>query len=358
MEYHLKSKILENMANVSKMSRRDILGGMGAGAATLSAATLFKPSIVRAAGAKVRVGVGLNYGPFNQPWRRGCWQIAKVVTEGGGELVTVRGEPSKQSEQSSALALLDRDIDVLVVGIYSVESETAFIIDEAHKRGIKTVGFAVKAKDSPAVIEDTWGTGMKMGYRVHNSLGRSGTIAQTAESRGFYTPFDMEVDMLSLMTSFEPRMEMLEFISGSVSTDDQISKGRENMLALLQSRPEPGSLSAMISWWWPLTIGAGQALVQAGRTDVKLFNHYFSDQLLGEMSSGNIPITYSTDCQYHTMGAKVGELALALGRGENVPNVVYQAPITGIVQSEAAAALDEVKAMDSAAIAYLKNFGG
>ena len=357
MDLESKRKLIEAAVKASKMSRRDVLGGMGAGVA-LTTAGLFAPSIVRAQATKTRIGLGLNYGPFNQPWRRGCWQIAKTVTEAGAELVTVRGEPSKDSEQASALALLDRDINVLILGIYSQESETAFIVDEAAKRGIKTVGFAVTAKDSPSVIEDTWGTGMAMGYRVLNALGRTGTIAQTAESRGFYTPFDMEGDMLKLMVSFEPRMKMLEFISGSVSTDDQISKGRDNMLALLQAHPEPGSLSALVSWWWPLTIGAGQALVQTGRTDVKLFNHYFSDQLLGEMASGNIPVEFSTDCQYHAMGAKVAELALALGRGEEVANNVYQAPITALEQADAAKALDEVKAMDEAAIAFLADFGG
>ena len=358
MDLESKRKLVEAAVKASKMSRRDVLGGMGAGAAALTTAGLFTPSILRAQDKKIRVGLGLNYGPFNQPWRRGCWQIGKIVTEAGAELVTVRGEPSKDSEQASALALLDRDINVLVIGIYSQESETAFIVDEAKKRGIKTVGFAVTVKESPSVIEDTWGTGMAMGYRVLNAVGRTGNIAQTAESRGFYTPFDMEGDMLSLMVSYEPRMKMLEFISGSVSTDDQISKGRDNMLALLQAHPEPGSLAALVSWWWPLTIGAGQALVQSGRTDVKLFNHYFSDQLLGEMASGNIPVEFSTDCQYHAMGAKVAELALALGRGEDVPANVFQTPITSLEPADAAKALDEVKAMDEAAIAFLKPFGG
>lgn len=358
MNIKSRIKMAEKLKKATGPSRREVVGGMGLGVAALTSASILSPSIVKAQGKKIRVGLGLNYGPFNQPWRRGCWQIAKVVSESGSDLVTVRGEPSKQSEQDSALALLDRDIDVLVLGIYSQESETAYIVERAHERGIKTVGFAVTAKDSPAVIEDTWGTGMKMGYHVHNTLGRSGKIAQTAESRGFYTPFDMEVDMLALMTSFEPRMEMHEFISGSTSTDDQISKGRENMLALLQSHPQQGSLAALVSWWWPLTIGAGQALVQTGRTDVKLFNHYFSDQILGAMASGNIPVDFSTDCQYHSMGAKVAELALALGRGEEVANNVYQAPITAIKQSEAAKALGEVQAMDEAAISYLKSFGG
>jgi len=340
------------------MSRRAVLGGIGAGVAVAAGTGLFTPSIVRAQGTKVRVGLGLNYGPFNQPWRRGCWKIAQTVVEGGGELVTVRGEPSKNSEQASALALLDRDINVLVLGIYSLESETAYIVEEAHKRGIKTVGFVVTAKDSPAVSENTWATAMTIGYHMQNMLGRQGTIAQTAEARGFYTPFDMEADMLSLMTSYEPRMKMLPFISGSVSTDDQISKGRDNMLALLQANPEPGSIAAFMSWWWPLTIGAAQAMQQMGREDIKLYNHYTSDQLLSGMASGDVPVVFSTDVPYHIIGERVGKLALELGRGAEVPNYTDYAPVVTILPDQAAKFRDEVRAMDESAIAYLKPFGG
>ncbi|TIN53617.1 MAG: hypothetical protein E5Y29_32660, partial [Mesorhizobium sp.] len=70
----------------------------------------------------------------------------------------IRGEPTKPSEQSAERALLDRGIDALVMGIYSQESETAYIADEAHKRGIKTVGFTIPVKNSPAVMDDVWGT--------------------------------------------------------------------------------------------------------------------------------------------------------------------------------------------------------
>src|ERR1700744_769121 len=137
--------------------RRRLLAGLafGAGTAALMAASsrkavaadAFPP--ITSNGKKVRVGLGLCYGPFNQPWRRGCWRIAQTVKDMGGELVTIRGEPSKQSEQDAARQLLDRGIDVLVLGIYSGESETAYIVDQARSKGIKTVGFMVNAKDSP-----------------------------------------------------------------------------------------------------------------------------------------------------------------------------------------------------------------
>lgn len=344
----------------ASVNRREFLTRTAVAAAGIGlvGATLASPSIVRAQGKNVRVGLGLNYGPFNQPWRRGCYTLLKKVVELGGEPVTVRGTPSKQSEQDSARTLLDRDINVLVLGIYSQESETAYIVEEAQKRGIKTVGFAVPVKDSPAYMEDTYGTGMTLAYHVQNVTGRQGTFVQTAENKGFYTPFDMEADQFELMAKYEPRMKLLPFMPGTVSTQDQISKGRENVLSLLQANPDPGSITGIISWWWPLTIGASQALQQMGRTDVRIFNHYFSDQLLGEMASGKTAIEFSTDVPWHTMGEMVAETAMKIGRGEEVLPYNHRVPVTAILANQAAEALAGVQKMDEEAIAFLKQFGG
>ncbi len=356
LDYKKRKNLLHEALEFGDWSRRDFMKKSGVAAGTLLAANQF--SFANAAGKKVRVGIPLTYGPFNQPWRRGCWQLVKTVLDMGGEPVTVRGEPTKASEQQAELALLDRDIDVLVMGIYSLEPETEYIADEAKARGVPCVGFAAPVKDSPAVLEDTWATAMTLGYYVHNALGRKGTIVQTAEDKGFYSPFDMEADMLELMTRWEPNMNELPFLPGSVSTKDQISKGRENMLALLQANPEPGSVSAHISWWWTLTVGAGQAMQQLGRSDVRLFNHYFSDQFLSEMAAGTYPIEFSTDIPWHTIGTKTAELAMAMGSGETVAPNHYRVPTTAIVQEQAAETLAEVKEMDRQAIALLKEYGG
>ena len=165
------------------------------------------------------------------------------------------------------------------MGIYSLEvRDAAYIVDDAHKRGIKTVGFAVSVKDSPAVVEDTWGTATVMGYYIQNALQRQGTLVQTAEAKGFYTPFDMEADMLDsddqVRTAHEDAALHARW---RVDSATEIADGRQNALALLQAHPEPQSIDAIISWWWPFTIGAGQALAQSNRTDIRLFNHYFSD---------------------------------------------------------------------------------
>ncbi|MBT7449593.1 MAG: sugar ABC transporter substrate-binding protein [Rhodospirillaceae bacterium] len=266
MDYDERKSLAEEALEFAEFNRRKFLSSSVAAGSMLAAGGLASTLGAKSASAQepVRVGIPLNYGPFNQPWRRGCWQLVQTVLDLGGEPVTVRGEPTKQSEQEAELALLDRGIDVLCLGIYSQESETAFIVDRAHERGIKTIGFAVPVKDSPAVLEDSFGTGLTLGYFMQNYLNRQGAIVQTAEDKGFYTPFDMEADQVDVMTKYEPRMEMLPFMPGSVSTTDQISKGRENMLSLLQAHPEPGSVAGLISWWWPLTIGAAQAMQQAG----------------------------------------------------------------------------------------------
>jgi ABC-type sugar transport system substrate-binding protein len=364
MDQKACNKLAEEAKEFAAFSRRSMLAGVGA----IAGAGLAANSLIRSAsadevtppagGKKVKVGVPLTYGPFNQPWRRGCWQLVKTVLDAGCEVVTIRGEPTKPSEQSAERALLDRGIDVLCMGIYSQESETAYIADEAHKRGIKTVGFAISVKDSPAVMEDTWATAMTLGYFAQNYVGRQGTFAQTAEQRGYYTPFDMEVDMFELMTKYEPRMKTLPFIDGGVGTRDEISVGRENMLSLLQAHPEPGSLAGFISWWWPFTLGAGQAMKQMNRTDIAVFNHYFSNQFLEAWVNKAVPVLFSTDVPWHLIGQKTGQLAVSLGRGENVRNDIYHVPVTSATPDQAAQALAEVQKMDEQAIALLKQYGG
>jgi ABC-type sugar transport system substrate-binding protein len=154
-------------------------------------------------------------------------------------------------------------------------------------------------------------------------------------------------------------MKMLPFMPGSVSTQDQISKGRENVSALLQAHPQPGSITAIISWWWPLSLGAVQALKQANRTDIKVFNHYYSDQFLEEMGRGGTPLDFSTDVPWHTLGKMVGETAMKLGRGEDVKPFNTFIPATYIsTPEEAQKAGAEIADMDKQAIAFLKQYGG
>ncbi len=347
----------------SEHSRRSFLADIGVAAIGGTLASRFigtaKADDIKVAqgGKKIRVGIPLTYGPFNQPWRRGCWQLVQTVLDMGCEPVCIRGEPTKESEQSAERSLLDRDIAVLCMGIYSLESETAYIADEAHKRGIKTVGFGVPVKDSPAVVEDTWGTAATLGYALQDSVQRQGSIVQTAENRGFYTPFDMEADMLDLMTKYETRMKMLPFMPGGVSTQDELSISRQNVLTLLQSHP-PGSVKAIASWWWPDTMGACEALRQMGRTEVKVFNHYFSNQFLSAWADKAIDVVLSTDVPWRIVGRKTAELAIGLGRGEDIPNDVYHVPVTAIRQPQAAQALAEIQNEDKQAIALLRKYGG
>ena len=123
----VRKHLLKEALEYAEFSRRALLTGataMGAGAVgsgLIGAASANEIRLAEANGKKVRVGVPLTYGPFNQPWRRGCWQIVKTLLDNGCEPVCVRGEPTKASEQSAERTLLDRNIDVLVMGIYSLE---------------------------------------------------------------------------------------------------------------------------------------------------------------------------------------------------------------------------------------------
>ena len=275
----------------------------------------------------------------------------------GGEPVTVRGTPSKQSEQDSARALLDRNIDVLVLGIYSLKSETAFIVDDAKKRGIKTVGFAVPVKESPFVTEDTYLTGMTLTYFAHNYCQRQGTFVQTAESKGFYTPFDQEADQFDLMTKYEPRMKVLPFMSGSVSTQDQISKGRENVLSLC--RPIRNLARSPASF----PGGGRDHRRRSGATaDESHRREDLQPLFLGPAPAGNGGGHLPHRLLHRRPLASDGQKGWRNGHGHGSRRR-YQAldvavPVTAILPEQAKESLAEVQDMDKQAIAFLKQYGG
>jgi hypothetical protein len=81
-----KHGLLDEALRFGQLTRRGFVSGaatIAAGAGALASGLVTSASAqefdVPKTGKKVRVGLGLNYGPFNQPWRRGCWQLGKTV---------------------------------------------------------------------------------------------------------------------------------------------------------------------------------------------------------------------------------------------------------------------------------------
>ena len=339
------------------LSRQDFIKRSGALAA---AAVVAKPQLFDfiMKSKKVRIGIPLTYGPLNQPWRRGAGMLVKKVLEMGAEPVTFRGEPTKASERNAEEQLLTRGIDALVMGIYQTQLESKATAQRAQSRGIPTVGFATYVYNSPAVVEDQFGTALKLGNWVLDKLQRRGTVVQTAENPGFYQPFDIEVSMLNLMVKWQPQMTMLPFLPGGVSTQNERQLSRQNVTSLLSAHPQKGSVNAIVSWWWPDSLGAADALRQTGRTEIIIANHYFSNELLTYMSQPNSLILASTDTPWHILGTKTAELAVRMARGERIPPTTSFVPVTFIEKKDAARTLADVKRMDSEVIALLRHYGG
>jgi hypothetical protein len=83
MDIEQGMSLVERAKRFGMLSRRNFLASAaGTGAALAGGVSLVNDAVaqdivVPKTGKKVRVGLGLNYGPFNQPWRRGCWQLPK-----------------------------------------------------------------------------------------------------------------------------------------------------------------------------------------------------------------------------------------------------------------------------------------
>lgn len=338
------------------VTRQDFVKGTGA----LMAAATAPPQLfdIYMKPKKVRIGIPLTYGPLNQPWRRGCGLLVQRVLEMGAEPVTLRGQPTKESERSAEEQLLTRKVDALIMGIYQTELESKATAMRAHSRGIPTIGFATHVYQSPTVMEDTFGTALKLGNWVLDKLQRQGTVVQTAENPGFYQPFDIEVSMLNLMTHWEPRMTMLPFLPGGVSTENERSHSRQNVTTLLTSHPQKGSVNAIVSWWWPDSLGAADALRQTGRKEILIASHYFSNELLTYMARPDSLIEASTDTPWDIIGTKAGDLAVRMARGERIDPFTYYVPVTFITKNQAAQTLQSITQLDNHVISLLSKYGG
>jgi hypothetical protein len=75
-------------------------------------------------------------------------------------------------------------------------------------------------------------------------------------------------------------------------------------------------------------------------------------------TSGTVPNRFMGIFDSIIAGDHVGQLALALGQGQNVPNNSYYTPVACISQSQAASAHADLRAMDQKAIALLGQYGG
>lgn len=310
---------------------------------------------------KLRIGVPLTYGPQNQPWQRGAARLLERLEEQGVEIVAMRGVPSSDSERSVMRRLMEMKVDALPIGIYTNRSESIALVKEAHEKGIKTVGWITHAVDSPSVLEDAWSVAVTLCQKMIENTGGEGAVVYTAESPGFYPPFDMMGTFLEGLLKYQPRMKNLGYIDGGVSTQDQISLNRQNFSAFFRAHPEKGSVKVLMSFWWPPTVGAIKAMRELGRDKegIQVYNQYVSRTLFEEMARPDTPLVGTTDTDWRWICEKLGDVLVDLAEGKDIPKkTLYWCPVPWYPKEKADEMLKWITTMDEWTHKKLQQYGG
>lgn len=313
------------------------------------------------AAEELRIGVPLTYGPQNQPWQRGAARLLQRIEELGGKPVTLRGVPSGDSERSVMRRLMQMDIKSLAVGIYSKRSESIAIVKEAKQKGIKTTGWITFAVDSPSVQEDAFGVALTLCRKMIEDAGGEGGVLYTAESPGFYPPFDMMCTFLEGFMKYQPRMKLFPYVDGGVSTADEIALSRKNFGAVFRANPQKGTFKVIMSFWWPDTIGAIQAMREQGRDKegILVYNQYVSHTFYSEMARPDTPVVGTTDTDWRWIGEKLGEILVDQAKGKEIPeNQIFWCPVPFHPKAKAQELLEWTAKTDEWTHKKLREYGG
>jgi ABC-type sugar transport system substrate-binding protein len=320
------------------------------------------PSALAAEGdKKLRIGVPLTYGPQNQPWQRGAARLLERLEEHKVEIVAMRGVPSSDSERSVMRRLMQMKVDALPIGIYTNRSESISLVKEAHEKGIKTVGWITYAVDSPSVLEDAWSVAVTLCHKMVQNTGGEGAVVYTAESPGFYPPFDMMGTFLEGFLKYQPRMKNLGYIDGGVSTQDQISLNRRNFSAFFRAHPEKGSVKVLMSFWWPPTVGAIKAMRELGRDKegIQVYNQYVSKTFYEEMARPDTPVVGTTDTDWRWICEKLADVLVAMAKGEEIPKeTIFWSPVPWYPKAQAKELLEWITKTDEWTHKKLREYGG
>lgn len=116
-----------------------------------------------------------------------------------------------------------------------------------------------------------------------------------------------------------------------------------------------------MSFWWPDTIGAIQAMREQGRDKegILVYNQYASKTLYTEMARPDSPLVGTTDTDWRWIGEKLADVLVDLAKGKDVPqNEIFWCPVPFYPKAKAQELLDWITKTDEWTHNKLKEYGG
>lgn len=247
-------------------------------------------------------------------------QIEEVKRLGGEPIaVDASRNDGKLVSQLQTLIAQKPDAIVQLLGTLSVIDPW---LKKARDAGIPVFTIDVGSTNSlNNATSDNWGIGKDLALQLVSDIGGEGNIVVF---NGFYgvTPCAIRYDQLVNVTKYFPKVKIIQPELRDV-IPNTVQDAFTQITAILNKYPEKGSVKAIWSAWDIPQLGATQALVAAGRTEIKTYGVDGSPEVLQLVADPNSPAAADVAQQPAELGRTAIRNVARYLAGETLPRETY-----------------------------------
>lgn len=247
-------------------------------------------------------------------------QIEEVKRLGGEPIaVDASRNDGKLVSQLQTLIAQKPDAIVQLLGTLSVIDPW---LKKARDAGIPVFTIDVGSTNSlNNATSDNWGIGKDLAQQLVSDIGGEGNIVVF---NGFYgvTPCAIRYDQLVNVTKYFPKVKIIQPELRDV-IPNTVQDAFTQITAILSKYPEKGSIKAIWSAWDIPQLGATQALVAAGRTEIKTYGVDGSPEVLQLVADPNSPAAADVAQQPAELGRTAIRNVARYLAGETLPRETY-----------------------------------
>ncbi|MBY3052016.1 sugar ABC transporter substrate-binding protein [Rhizobium laguerreae] len=247
-------------------------------------------------------------------------QIEEVKRLSGEPIAVDAGRnDGKLVSQLQTLIAQKPDAIVQILGTLSVIDPW---LKKARDAGIPVLTVDVGSTNSiNNTTSDNWGIGKDLALQLVSDIGGEGNIVVF---NGFYgvTPCAIRYDQLVNVVKYFPKVKILQPELRDV-IPNTVQDAFTQITAILNKYPEKGSIKAIWSAWDIPQLGATQALVAAGRTEIRTYGVDGSPEVLQLIADPNSPAGADVAQQPAEIGRTAIRNVAKLLAGQTLPRETY-----------------------------------
>jgi len=247
-------------------------------------------------------------------------QIEEVKRLGGEPIAVDAGRnDGKLVAQLQTLIAQKPDAIVQLLGTLTVIDPW---LKKARDAGIPVLTIDVGSTNSlNNSTSDNWGIGKDLALQLVSDIGGEGNIVVF---NGFYgvTPCAIRYDQLVNVVKYFPKVQIIQPELRDV-IPNTVQDAFTQITAILNKYPEKGSIKAVWSAWDIPQLGATQALVAAGRTEIKTYGVDGSPEVLQLVADPSSPAAADVAQQPAELGRVAIQNVARLLAGETLPRETY-----------------------------------